>query len=88
MGGLSFKMNNQNYQQDKNNLEALDIITMLSFAMQTTNIQKDEKQTEYIHKVIKAIANEIEKLHKENDIIIKQNEKILNLLEAMYYHDK
>ena len=75
------KMNNQNYQQEQNNLEALDILTILSFVMQSNNIQKDEIQTEYIHKVIKAIANEIQKLHQENDVIIKQNEKILNLLE-------
>ena len=74
-------MNNQNYQQEQNNLEALDILTILSFVMQSNNIQKGEIQTEYIHKVIKAIANEIQKLHQENDVIIKQNEKILNLLE-------
>lgn len=43
-------------------------------------MSKDEVQTNYIHKVIKAIANEIEKLHKENDIIMAQNEEILKLL--------
>ena len=58
-------MNNQQ------NFETLDILSILSFIAQMENIKKDNQQQEYIHSVIKAIAVEIEKLHKENDIIIQ-----------------
>ncbi len=58
----------------------LDMITIAGFLAQIDNMNKDEVQTNYIRVVIKAIANEIEKLHKENDIIMAQNEEILELL--------
>lgn len=58
----------------------LDLLNVFSLWAQIDNMNMDKKQTEYIHKVIKAIADEIDKLHKENNIIIKQNEEILNLL--------
>ena len=58
----------------------LDLLNVFSLWAQVENMQMDAEQSEYISKVIKAIANEIEKLHKENDIIIKQNEEILRLL--------
>lgn len=61
---------------NNNNFETLDLITVISFLAQITNIQKDTEEKEYIHAVIKAIANEIEKLHRENDRI----EYKLNLL--------
>ncbi len=61
----------------------LDILAMISFLAQINNMDKDDMQNEYIHKVIKAIANEIEKLHKENDIIIEQNEKILKEIRKL-----
>lgn len=59
----------------------LDMITIASFLAQIDNMDKDDIQNKYIHKVIQAIADEIEKLHKENDIIMKQNEEILELLK-------
>lgn len=59
----------------------LDMITIASFLAQIDNMDKDDVQNKYIHKVIKAIADEIEKLHKENDIIMEQNEEILRLLQ-------
>ena len=40
-------------------------------------MEEDEKEKEYIHKVILAIANEIEKLHKENDRLEAKIDKIL-----------
>lgn len=58
----------------------LDLLNVFSLWAQIDNMNIDKQQTEYIHKVIKAIADEIDKLHKENDIIIKQNEEILSLL--------
>lgn len=51
----------------------LDLLNVFSLWAQIDNMNMDKKQTEYIRKVIKAIADEIDKLHKENDIIIKQN---------------
>lgn len=65
---------------DNTNNKMLDALTILSFAAQIQNISDDKTQTEYIRKVIQVIADEIEKLHKENDIIIKQNEEILKML--------
>lgn len=64
-----------------NNNSLLDGITIVGFMAQLQNIGDDKVQTDYIRKVIQAIANEIEKLHKENDIIIEQNKEILNLLK-------
>lgn len=65
---------------DNTNNKLLDALTILGFAAQIQNISDDKTQTEYIRKVIQVIADEIEKLHKENDIIIKQNEEILKML--------
>lgn len=65
---------------DNTNNKMLDVLTVLGFAAQIQNISDDKIQTEYIRKVIQVIADEIEKLHKENDIIIKQNEEILKML--------
>ena len=73
------KNNNSNNISDNNSL--LDAITLVGFLAQLKNIGDDNIQTTYIKKVIQAIADEIEKLHKENDIIIKQNEEILEILK-------
>ena len=62
------------------NLESLDIITLISFIAQIENIQKDNNEKEYIHKVIHAISNQIQKLHKENDRIEYKLNKILKAL--------
>lgn len=58
----------------------LDLLNVFSLWAQVDNMSMDKQQTAYIRTVIKAIADEIEKLHKENDIIIKQNEEILEEL--------
>ena len=65
----------------------LDLLNVFSLWAQVDNMNMDKVQTEYIRKVIKAIANEIEKLHKENDIIIKQNEEILKRLQNIEERD-
>lgn len=67
------------------NFEALDVLALASFALQLQNINKDNEQTDFIQKVIQAIAIEVGKLHKENDIIIKQNDEILMLLNNRGY---
>lgn len=74
----NYDLNNLN---KKTNFNILDDITILSFIAQIKNINDDKVQTNYIQKVIKAIADEIEKLHKENDIIMQQNEEIIKLLK-------
>ena len=75
----NYDLNNLN---KKTNFNILDDITILSFIAQIKNINDDKVQTNYIQKVIKAIADEIEKLHKENDIIMQQNEEIIKLLKG------
>ena len=75
----NYNLNNLN---NKTSFNILDIITILSFIAQIKNINDDKVQTNYIQKVIKAIADEIEKLHKENDIIMQQNEEIIKLLKG------
>ena len=58
------------------NLKDLDIIGLLSFFMQADNIKDDNQQKIINQLVLQAIANEIEKLHKENDDIINKLNKI------------
>jgi glycerol dehydrogenase-like iron-containing ADH family enzyme len=69
-------LNNENQQ-----FEMLDALNIVGFFAQLDNMSKDEEQSKYIQTVIQALANEVEKLHKENDIIIEQNEEILKLLK-------
>lgn len=59
---------------NENNFEALDIITLLGFIAQISNIHNDEEYHKYL-------SEEIKKLHEENEIIIEQNKKIISLLE-------
>lgn len=65
--------NNQNF-------ETLDLITLIGFIAQIQNMKIDAKEKDYIHDVIKAIADEIQKLHEENDRIESKLNKILELL--------
>lgn len=65
-------------------LGLLDIFNLLSYYAQMVNIDMDNEHNEYIRLIIKAIAREIDLLHKENDKIIKQNEEILRLLKKWY----
>ena len=64
-------MNNLN-----NNIQAMDLLNLIAFYAQLKNIQYDEQYSAYVH-------NEIAKLHDENDIIMKQNEQILDLLSQL-----
>ena len=69
-------MNNNNNQ----NFETLDLITLIGFIAQIQNMKIDAEEKDYIHNVIKAIADEIQKLHEENDRIESKLNKILELL--------
>lgn len=75
--------NNGNNNGDGQQLEFLDILTIVSFCAQLSNMSQDEQQTTYINNVIKAISNEIEELHEENNIIIAQNKEIIDLIKNL-----
>lgn len=75
--------NNGNNNGDGQQLEFLDILTIVSFCAQLSNMSQDEQQTTYINNVIKAISNEIEELHEENNIIIAQNKEIIDLIKKL-----
>jgi hypothetical protein len=75
--------NNGNNNGDGQQLEFLDILTIVSFCTQLSNMSQDEQQTTYINNVIKAISNEIEELHEENNIIIAQNKEIIDLIKNL-----
>lgn len=66
-----------------NSTQSFDLIQLLSFYIQLKNIKQDDIQNKYIHDVIQAIGSEIQKLHDQNDIIMKQNQQILNKLDKM-----
>ena len=77
-----FESNNaNNIMQEEQSFEFLDVLAIVSFMAQINNMNKDVKETQYIHKVIKTIGNEIAKLHYENDIIMEQNETIIKILK-------
>lgn len=66
--------------ENNNNIEFLDMLNIIAFVAQIINMSGDVQQNQYIHQVIQSINEEINKLHKENNIIISQNEEILRLL--------
>lgn len=76
--------NNQNgsdESQEQQNLDFLDKITIAGFIAQIKNMAEDQEQNEWIHGVIVTLAKEVQKLHKENDILIEKVDKILKILE-------
>lgn len=70
--------NNDNNKQE--NLDILDIITMLSFMAQIQNIKEDKAQNIWINKVIKTLFQEINKLHYENELLFKKLEEVENAI--------
>ena len=66
-----------------NNIQDLDLLQVLAFYIQLKNIELDENQNQYIHSVIENINTQIAKLHKQNDIIMKQNQQILTRLDKI-----
>lgn len=74
------------FKKDKKNkmnniFQDLDALQLLAFYIQLKNIEFDQDQNQYIHSVIQNINTEIAKLHKQNDIIMKQNKDILSKLD-------
>lgn len=82
-------MNNNNNITD-NSFGFIDILTVISFMAQMKNMSDDEITNLKNSSIIKAVANEINKLHKENDDIInnlkkidKDEEKLLDKLDII-----
>lgn len=65
----------------KNGIEGIDFISIYSLMKQLENLEGDKKEAQFIRLVIQSIAYEIEKLHQENKVIIKQNKEIIDLLK-------
>ena len=70
--------NNDNNKQE--NLDILDIITMLSFMAQIQNIKEDKAQNIWINKIIQTLFQEINKLHYENELLFKKLEEVENAI--------
>lgn len=83
-------MNNNNNNITDNSFGFIDILTVISFMAQMKNMSDDEITNLKNSSIIKAVANEINKLHKENDDIInnlkkidKDEEKLLDKLDII-----
>lgn len=83
-------MNNNN--ENNKSLNMLDLITVIGFLAQMENMQGDEKQAKKNNAIIKAVADEINKLHKENDAIVqaintmdKHEELVIKYLQDIIY---
>jgi len=81
-------MDNNNI--NNNGFGLIDILTVISFMAQMKNMNDDEITNLKNSSIIKAVANEIDKLHKENDDIInhlkkidKDEEKLLDSLDII-----
>lgn len=66
---------------DNAGLDILDILTVWGLKAQFENMARDAEETEYIHKVIHAISDEIAKLHEENDKILAELAEIKGKIE-------
>ena len=73
-------MINNNNDNKQENLDMLDIITMLSFMAQIQNIKENKVQNLWINKVIKTLFQEINKLHYENELLFKKLEEVENAI--------
>lgn len=73
-------MINNNNDNKQENLDILDIITMLSFMAQIQNIKEDKAQNIWINKVIQTLFQEINKLHYENELLFKKLEEVENAI--------
>ena len=67
-------MDNNNV--NNNSFGLIDILTVISFMAQMKNMNDDEITNLKNSSIIKAVANEIDKLHRENDDIINHLKKI------------
>ena len=72
------------------NFDILDFLSLISFFAQMKNMNDDDIAALKNNKVIQAVANEIDKLHKENDDIINylkrvddDEQKIIRRLDSL-----
>lgn len=79
-------LNNNNNK----NFDILDTLSLISFMAQIKNMKDDEKAALKNNSIIKAISDEIDKLHKENDDIISylkavdnDEQKIIHRLDTL-----
>lgn len=79
--------NNNNINR---NFDILDFLSLISFFAQMKNMNDDDIAALKNNKVIQAVANEVDKLHKENDDIINylkavdnDEQKILRRLDTL-----
>lgn len=72
-----------NNNLNNNGFGFIDILTLISFMAQMKNMSDDEISNLKNNSIIKAVANEIDKLHKENDDIVKYLKKINENEEQM-----
>ena len=80
-------LNNNNTNK---NFDILDMLSLISFMAQMKNMSDDDKAALKNNSIIKAISDEIDKLHKENDDIISylkavdnDEQKILHKLDTL-----
>lgn len=66
-------------------LNALDIISIMSYVVQMQNLQDDKKYKNSVQDFEAVIQKEIDKLHKENDLIVNKLDDIQNELNYMKY---
>ncbi len=59
-------------------LQDIDLIGLASFFMQADNIKENNQQKQTNQLILQAIANEINKLHKENNDIINYLKRVDN----------
>ena len=69
-------MNNNNFNNIFGSLDIIDIISIISFIAQIQNMKGDETDKIKNNSILKAVADEIDRLHKENNIIINKLEEI------------
>ena len=67
---------NNNNNNINRNFDILDFLSLISFFAQMKNINDDDIAALKNNKVIQAVANEVDKLHKENDDIINCLKKV------------
>ena len=82
-------MNNNNIF---NNLDIIDTISIISFFAQLLNMKGDEIDKIKNNSILKAVANELDKLHNENKNTIKtlqqvdqHEQKIIKQLDTIIY---
>lgn len=64
-----------------NELEALDIISIMSFIIQMQNLEEDKKYKGSVQQFEAVVQDEVDKLHKENEIIMQKLDEILKRME-------